>query len=62
MVLNLLSQSTFDKLSEHWSQHLNGTEECKVMDIHSPMGLDLSKNKKYAVEAALWGVEVRSYM
>ncbi|CAM8895571.1 unnamed protein product [Rhodiola kirilowii] len=57
MVLKLLSQSTFDKLSEHWSQHLNETMQCKVMEIHSPTGLDLSQNKEYAFEAALWGVE-----
>lgn len=61
MVLKLLSQSTFDKLSEHWSPHLNETVECKVMDIHSPTGLDLYKNKEYAFEAALWGVEVSRF-
>lgn len=57
MVLKLLSQSTFDKLSEHWSQHLNETMQSKIMEIHSPKGIDLSHNKEYALEAALWGVE-----
>uniref|UniRef100_A0A7N0RJU5 UGP3-like C-terminal hexapeptide repeats domain-containing protein n=1 Tax=Kalanchoe fedtschenkoi TaxID=63787 RepID=A0A7N0RJU5_KALFE len=57
MVLKLLSQSSFDKLSEHWSQNVNETMQRKIMEIYPPTGLDLSQNKEYAFEAALWGVE-----
>lgn len=34
--------------------------QCQLLELHSPCGLDLSKNTAYASQAALWGVEVVS--
>ncbi|CAK7325899.1 unnamed protein product [Dovyalis caffra] len=57
MVLELLFQSTFKEQTTNWSQHIKESMECQFLEIHSPSGLDLSKNTEYASQAALWGIE-----
>lgn len=32
--------------------------ECQFLEIHAPSGLNLSQNTQYALQAALWGIEV----
>lgn len=56
--MELLAQSTCKKQATNWSQHIQETMECQFLEIHSPSGLDLSKNTEYASQAALWGIQV----
>ncbi|XP_050209202.1 UTP--glucose-1-phosphate uridylyltransferase 3, chloroplastic [Mercurialis annua] len=57
MVLELLSQSTYEKQTTNWSQHLKESMDCQFLEIHTPNVVDLSKNTDYASQAALWGIE-----
>ncbi|RVW42316.1 UTP--glucose-1-phosphate uridylyltransferase 3, chloroplastic [Vitis vinifera] len=56
VVLELLTQS-LSKKHINWIQHINEAMQCQLLELHSPCGLDLSKNTAYASQAALWGVE-----
>ena len=40
------------------SQHIHELEACQLLEIHAPKGLNLSEDKEYASQAALWGIEV----
>lgn len=57
MVLELLRKSSSKKQINR-AQHINGATQCQSLEIHSPDGLDLSKDTEYASQAALWGIEV----
>ncbi|KAH9612052.1 hypothetical protein KSS87_005833 [Heliosperma pusillum] len=39
------------------SQHMKDSLKCQFVEVHSPKGLELSKNIEYASQAALWGIE-----
>lgn len=58
MVLELLAQSSFETQSINNSNHLHESMECQFLEIHPPIGCDLSSNTEYASQAALWGIEV----
>ncbi|CAI0416081.1 unnamed protein product, partial [Linum tenue] len=57
MVLEQLAHSTCEKQTTNWSQHLEDAMNCQCLEIHTPNGLDLSKDTEYASQAALWGIE-----
>ncbi|XP_065871115.1 UTP--glucose-1-phosphate uridylyltransferase 3, chloroplastic [Euphorbia lathyris] len=57
MVLELLAQSTYEKQTTNWSQHIQQSMECQFLEIHAPSTIDLSKDTEYASQAALWGIE-----
>ncbi|XP_012456147.1 UTP--glucose-1-phosphate uridylyltransferase 3, chloroplastic isoform X1 [Gossypium raimondii] len=57
MVLELLAQSSFETQSINNSNHLHESMECQFLEIHPPIGCDLSSNTEYASQAALWGIE-----
>ncbi|KAL8137487.1 hypothetical protein V2J09_003488 [Rumex salicifolius] len=55
-VLQLLAEAP----SQHkinGSQHVNESLKCDYLEIHSPRGVDISKNTEYASQAALWGIK-----
>lgn len=57
MVLELLHQSN----KKHNSNRSHFVEEslgCQYLEMHTPSVLDLTKEKEYASQAALWGIEV----
>ena len=56
-VLEILSQSSSRKQINR-TQNINEAIKCQLLEIHSPVGFDLSKNTTYASQAALWGIEV----
>ncbi|KAF3494442.1 hypothetical protein DY000_02056348 [Brassica cretica] len=56
MVLELLHQST----KRHNTNRSHLVEEslgCQYLEMHTPKVLDLTKEKEYASQAALWGIE-----
>ncbi|WCJ19928.1 UDP-glucose pyrophosphorylase 3 [Euphorbia peplus] len=57
MVLELLAQSTYEKQTSNWSEHIKQSMECQFLEIHAPTTIDLSKDTEYASQAALWGIE-----
>lgn len=57
MVLELVTQSTFERHTANGSHHLNEAMKCQFLEIHSPNGLDLSQNTEYSSEAAMWGIQ-----
>lgn len=57
MVLDLLAQSSRKDQTKGWSEHIHESMESQFLEIHTPSGLDLSQNKEYASQAALWGIE-----
>ncbi|XP_031373607.1 UTP--glucose-1-phosphate uridylyltransferase 3, chloroplastic isoform X2 [Punica granatum] len=57
MVLELLNESTLESRTTHWPQHALASIESEFVEIHSPSGIDLSRNTGYASQAALWGIE-----
>lgn len=57
-MLELLVQKMSDRQNINWSQHRHGVNECQILGIDAPKGLDLSENTEYASQAALWGIEV----
>lgn len=57
MVLELLHQST----KRHNTNRSHVDEEslgCQYLEMHTPSVLDLTQEKEYASQAALWGIEV----
>jgi UTP---glucose-1-phosphate uridylyltransferase len=52
MALELLSAS---------KDRVHRPSKDKFVDFHVPSGLNLLKDKEYASQAALWGIEVISY-
>lgn len=56
-VLELLAESVTGKTMNS-SQHMKESMNCQFVEIHSPQGVDLSKNTEYASQAAMWGIEV----
>lgn len=57
MVLELLHQST----KRHNTNRSHLVEEslgCQYLEMHTPSVLDLTQEKEYASQAALWGIEV----
>lgn len=44
------------------SKHKHELMDCQFLEIHTPSGLDLSQNTEYALEAALWGIEVSAFV
>lgn len=57
MVLELLHQST----KRHNTNRSHLVEEslgCQYLEMHTPTVLDLTQEKEYASQAALWGIEV----
>ncbi|XP_052478085.1 UTP--glucose-1-phosphate uridylyltransferase 3, chloroplastic isoform X3 [Gossypium raimondii] len=62
MVLELLAQSSFETQSINNSNHLHESMECQFLEIHPPIGCDLSSNTEYASQAALWGIEAREFL
>ncbi|XVE99805.1 hypothetical protein REPUB_Repub03eG0232900 [Reevesia pubescens] len=57
MVLELLAQSSLKMQTTNHSQHVHESMECQFLEIHPPIGCDLSQNTEYASQAALWGIE-----
>ncbi|KNA24035.1 hypothetical protein SOVF_019800 [Spinacia oleracea] len=55
-VLELLAESVTGKTMNS-SQHMKESMNCQFVEIHSPQGVDLSKNTEYASQAAMWGIE-----
>uniref|UniRef100_A0A1J3EFQ4 UDP-sugar pyrophosphorylase n=1 Tax=Noccaea caerulescens TaxID=107243 RepID=A0A1J3EFQ4_NOCCA len=56
MVLELLHQST----KRHYTNRSHAVEEslgCQYLEMHTPSVLDLTQEKEYASQAALWGIE-----
>lgn len=56
MVLELLSQSTFERPC--LSHNSNNSLKREITEIHPPSVLDLSQDLEYASQAAIWGIEV----
>ena len=61
-VLELLAEARAERQTTKRSKQMHEVMDCEVLEIHSPNGLDLSQNTEYALEAALWGIEVRSFL
>ncbi|KAG9453564.1 hypothetical protein H6P81_006468 [Aristolochia fimbriata] len=57
MVLELLLQSKPENHTMNWSRLLNDSTEYQFKEFHVPAGVDLSENREYASQAALWGIE-----
>ncbi|KAK9742332.1 hypothetical protein RND81_03G164700 [Saponaria officinalis] len=55
-VLELLAESVNGQTMDR-SQHMKDSLKCQFVDIHSPKGVELSKDIEYASQAALWGIE-----
>ncbi|XP_047270830.1 UTP--glucose-1-phosphate uridylyltransferase 3, chloroplastic isoform X3 [Capsicum annuum] len=55
MVLELLSQSTFERPC--LSHNSNNSLKREITEIHPPSVLDLSQDLEYASQAAIWGIE-----
>ncbi|XP_068644219.1 UTP--glucose-1-phosphate uridylyltransferase 3, chloroplastic-like [Aristolochia californica] len=56
-VLELLLQSQPESQTMSWARLLNDSTEYQLKEFHVPAGVDLSDNKEYASQAALWGIE-----
>ncbi|KAL2939742.1 UTP--glucose-1-phosphate uridylyltransferase 3 chloroplastic [Bienertia sinuspersici] len=56
-VLELLAESVHGQNMSS-SQHMKESMKCQFVEIHSPKGVDLSKNTEYASQAAIWGIEI----
>ncbi|CAN7095147.1 unnamed protein product [Brassica rapa subsp. narinosa] len=56
MVLELLHQST-KKHNTNRSHLVEESLGCQYLEMHTPSVLDLTKEKEYASQAALWGIE-----
>ena len=57
-MLELLFEKSFERQNVSWSQHMHEVQECQILGIDAPKGLNLSENTEYASQAALWGIEV----
>ena len=57
-VFELLADTRAKKQATKKSRSQTGLSDSQFVDIHAPRGLDLSQNTEYALEAALWGIEV----
>ncbi|XP_074287197.1 UTP--glucose-1-phosphate uridylyltransferase 3, chloroplastic isoform X2 [Silene latifolia] len=55
-VLELLAETAYGQTRDR-SQHMKDSLKCQFVEVHSPKGLELSKNIEYASQAALWGIE-----
>ncbi|KAM3375870.1 UTP-glucose-1-phosphate uridylyltransferase 3, chloroplastic isoform X2 [Capsicum galapagoense] len=55
MVLELLSQSTFERPC--LTHNSNNSLKREITEIHPPSVLDLSQDLEYASQAAIWGIE-----
>ncbi|KAL2903158.1 UTP--glucose-1-phosphate uridylyltransferase 3 chloroplastic [Bienertia sinuspersici] len=60
-VLELLAESVHGQ-NMNSSQHMKESMKCQFVEIHSPKGVDLSKNTEYASQAAIWGIEGLPYL
>lgn len=57
MVLELLHQST-KRHNTNRSYLVEESLGCQYLEMHTPSVLDLTQEKEYASQAALWGIEV----
>ncbi|XP_021732516.1 UTP--glucose-1-phosphate uridylyltransferase 3, chloroplastic-like [Chenopodium quinoa] len=60
-VLELLAESVTGQTMNS-SQHMKESMKCQFVEIHSPKGVDLSRNTEYASQAAIWGIEGLPYL